>query len=205
MRTRSHVRWQWLLRLERDARVAAKNSAGKPDTGLRLRHWWGTINALLKEYSRSIASHVIHEPPPGEVVEILAGIAGVLAVGRIPDEIRKAASEGRTRPTPREMRAIGMAVVYWMACQAEGIEHNGVRITIDDPDPIESLHLWFGAHKRTIQDWIKKCPPAFLGVNDVTARTIEQLTHRAAQEYRARGRSQAAIRARNAKRKTGAN
>lgn len=205
MRTRSHVRWLWLLRQEGDARAAALRSAGKSDTGVWLRHWWNAVNELLKEYSRSIASHAIHEPPPAEAVEVLAELAGDLAVGHIPDPIRRAASEGRTRPTPRERRTIGMAVVYWRACQPEGFEHNGVRITIDDPDPIERIHLWFGAHKRTIQDWIRKHPPAFLGVNDVNAGTIQHLTFQAAQQYRVRGRSQTAIRARSAKRRTGAN
>jgi hypothetical protein len=205
MRTRSHVRWLRLLRREQDSRAAALRSAGKSDTGVWLRHWWSTINELLKEYSRSIASHVIHEPPPAEVVEVLAELAGELAVGRIPEPIRKAASEGRTRPTPRERRTIGMAVVYWCACQPEGIEHNGVRIMIDDPDPVEHIHLWFGAHKRTIQDWIKKHPPVFLGVNDVNADTIRHLTIQAARQYRDRGRSHAAIRTRNAKRRAGAN
>jgi hypothetical protein len=78
--------------------------------------------------------------------------------------------------------------------------HNDEVIRIDDPDPVERIHLWFGVAKRTVYDWIKKFEPAFLGVNNVNGEILANLTIQAAERYRNAGRSTGAIRKRSRKR-----
>lgn len=197
--------WLRLLQKERDARESVRDSAGREGTGERLRAWWKTVRDLLDEYARSIARREIHEPPPAEVIKVIADLSGELAVGSLPFAMRAARAEGQTPPAPAEERMIGTAVAYWQACRPEGLQHNGETIRIDDPDPVERIHLWYGAGKRTVYEWVKQKQPAFLGVNDINASTIIEQTIRMAERYRKMGRSHGAVRRRAKKRSSAVN
>jgi len=196
----AEMNWPRLLMSESRARQSASDCAGRPGAGDALRAWWQAVADACFEYERAVAQREQPEPPPVQLIERLRGVAGYLAVGKLPDTVRLAAKRGRTAPGPGEMRDMRMAVAYHHACRPEGIEHNGIRIRIEDPDPIERIHLWYGVEKRTIYDWLDRYEPAFLGVNDVNKDIIISMTVRAAEHYRQAGRSQAATTARDAKR-----
>jgi hypothetical protein len=203
MDEQARLQWRIALARESEARKAVLERAGGSLGGQRLRSWWSAVRDVLNEYARWIARyHHEPEPPPAELATVLAGQAGYLASGRIPDPIRQAAVKGRTGPGPTEDRDIRLAVAYRRACQPDGIIHNGETIKIDDPRPVERIHLWFGVSKRAVYDWLEKFEPAFLGVNRVNADVLTSLTKKAGQRYRQAGRSQKAIAGRGKKRRS---
>jgi hypothetical protein len=198
----SSVRWRLILANEEQARQEVHESAQRrAGQGKAFRSWWRRVADVLFEYEKVVAGGGRPEPPPVILLRALCGQAGYLAVGKLPDTIRLSLLRGRTAPGPTEARQIGMAVAYWRACSPEGHSHNEIAIRIDDPDPVERIHLWYGVAKRTVYDWLARFDPAYLGVNDVNSELLIKFTVTAAEQHRAAGRSQAAISRRARKRK----
>lgn len=191
--TAQTVPWPTLLQDEAKARSIAMTLGETPEGPRLLRRWWEIVSKVMLEYARHVARGAAPEPPPSEVAVAVGHVCGHLATGDLPDPIALAIKGGRRRPGPLEEYDIGLAVAYCLASRPEGIDHLGINIKIDDPDPIERIHLWYGAKKRTVYDWIKKHPPAFLGATGANAGTLQHLTFKAAQRYREAGRSHGAL------------
>jgi hypothetical protein len=196
-------RWQTLLSTEEQARRAVHQHGGVPDSDERLRRWWLSVHDALWEYLRIVAvDREAPEPPPVGMLELVARIAKDLAAGRVPDIVKQSAKRGRPGPSYGENRDILIAVAYMRAAGPDGLEHQGDRIRIKDPDPVERIHLWYGAAKRTIREWRQKLEPdsRSLGANHINGEILTSLTWTAAQRYREAGRTFNAIDKRSAKR-----
>jgi hypothetical protein len=188
--------WRGLLVQERQLRDLAYRQR-KPEI---LRDWWASVADILHEYVRSIAEGRPH-PPPVEIIGTCANFSGYIAVGQLPDPIKDAVkTAGRRRPGPAESRDIGFAVAYCRAA-CGGIEHQGKMITIDDPKPAVTTANEFEVAIDTVEKWLKNHEPSYLGHVSISGRVLRDLMCKAGRSYRSAGRSHAAIKARNAKRK----
>jgi hypothetical protein len=85
-------------------------------------------------FERGDTDNENNTPLPSELISDLKGIAGSLAVGKIPVLIDLVRKEGRTKPTPPERMDIMLAILYVAAAQ-EGISRNGNTMKIVDPSP----------------------------------------------------------------------
>lgn len=194
------VEWQEALDEEYQARnsLTPALADGVAPPALALRHWWSTVSRVWKLYALSVARAAPPTPPPADLANIMADLAGYLAVGQIPDPIRDAASEGRRNPGPDEARDIGFAVAYHRAARP-GLMHNGVLLKLDDRHPTKTIAAKYNVAPSTVRKWNRSYEPAFLGTNSVTVEILENLMSKAAARYRAAGRSHSAIAARGAK------
>lgn len=177
-----------------------KPKPGVPPTRQQLQEWWAALEIVWREYSRQVAIGQSPDPPPSGIAAIMADFCGFLAVGRLPEPMGDAISEGRTAPVPKELRDIGFAVAYHRGTKT-GIEHNGQRVVIVDDTPTKTISDSYGVTPNTVRGWVRKYPPAFLGINDINSDVLIHLMKTAGKRYSEAGRSQAAIvkRARAAK------
>ena len=187
--------WLGLCASEHDLRQKL-NTCGdskSPEFRETLRAWWGAIEALLEFHEREIARlGFARRNLPIQVLAALRGCAGYLAVGQIPGVVEGAATEGRRRVGPSERRDIGFAVSYHRAATG-GIEHEDERIAIDDRSPVKTIMEAFGASRTTVQGWMSKIRPAFLGVNPINDEVLTTLMKEAGERYKNAGRSHGAI------------
>ena len=194
---------RWRTALEREVRLRGHlnmaRANGKASSGEDLRQWWSAAEGVWREFSRQVASGHLPDPQPAELAAVTEQMFGYLAVGRLPDPMRDALSEGRHKPGPQERWDIELAVAYHRAAKG-GLEHNGQRITIADKTPTKTISSHYGVAAATARQWFRQHPPAFLGVNNVNAETLVALMKAAARRYRIAGRSAKAISSRNAKR-----
>jgi hypothetical protein len=164
--------WLGLCASEHDLRQKL-NTCGdskSPEFRETLRAWWGAIEALLEFHEREIARlGFARRNLPIQVLAALRGCAGYRAVGQIPGVVEGAATEGRRRVGPSERRDIGFAVSYHRAATA------------------------FGASRTTVQGWMSKIRPAFLGVNPINDEVLTTLMKEAGERYKNAGRSHGAI------------
>ena len=181
--------WGELFDAEVEARTRVDKLAvvGKP-TREALHGWWASVQKLLFGYAIAIAKKERPEPPPGELASVLAGLAGYLAVGQIPDPIRDVKTEGRRRPGPAELSDIGWAVAYRRASRPKGLRHNDKIVHVVDKWPVKTLAGWFGVDPNTIRGWLRRYPQAFLGVNDINADVLRKRARKAGERYVACGR-----------------
>jgi hypothetical protein len=187
----------WFELFEREVEARKRLTKSLQDNnaadGKRLRHWWSTVEHLLRGYAISVERRKRPEPPPSELATVLADLAGYLARGQIPQPISDVKVEGRRPLGPSERRDTGWAIAYRNACGKNGILHNGERICIPDPAPIKTLAGWFSVHPRTVRGWLKRYPPALLGVNKINADVIKYRTRKAGARYSKCGRGQKAV------------
>lgn len=177
-----------------------ESKPGSIPTRGQLQEWWGAVQGVWQEYTRQVAAGNPPNPPPFDLALVMAGLCGYLAVGKLPDPIRDAITEGRTLPGPMELSDVGKAVAYHRAAKT-GIYHNGKKIVVVDPTPTKTISKSYGVTTNTVRGWIKKYPPAFLGVTDIDSNILCHLMETGGKRYIDAGRSQAAIikRARAAK------
>jgi hypothetical protein len=189
------LRWLGLCASERDLRQKL-NTCGdskSPEFRETLRAWWGAIEALLEFHEREIARvDLARRNLPIQVLATLRYFAGYLAVGQIPGLIADVATEGRRRVGPSERRDIGFAVAYHRAATG-GVEHEDERIVIADKSPVKTIMEAFGASRTTVQGWIGKIQPTFLGVNPINDEVLTALMKEAGERYKNAGRSHGAI------------
>jgi hypothetical protein len=154
----------------------------------KLREWWRSLADLLTFHARDVAEFgAARWSLSTDVLSTLAGFAGYLAVGQIPEPISDAASEGRRHPGPTERRDIGFAVAYCRAAKG-GINHGRDCITINDRSPVKTVRAAFGVAQSTVQGWQREIPTAFLGVNQIDGEILRDLMEQAGERYRrARG------------------
>ena len=141
---------------------------------------------LLREYLRLVAIGQRPDPAPVGMAEAVAKIAFDIAAGRMPPLISRAVKRGRANPGYGENRDIKVAVAYIKASTTEGLLHEGEIVQIADPDPIKTIHMWYGAAKRTIYEWRQKqaLNSRSLGANPINGDILVRLTWAAAQRYR---------------------
>jgi hypothetical protein len=149
--------------------------------------WWKNIESTLSDWLRAGAK----EPAPGDILRSLCQIAGDLAVGKIPPAIAKAARRGRSAPGPVERLDIGWGIAYLRACRDGRLE---------DRAPIKTLAKEYAVHRRTIQIWNKRVPPA-PDSNQMSGSVIQREMIKAARLYQEAGRSNVAIAKRARKRR----
>lgn len=190
----------------RDRLLWGPNCDQEPDEDL-LREWWGCIEALCHAYAsavkKSSQSRAATPLFPVEIALIIGNNAGYLAVGKIPKAIQRAAKKGRTGLVPGERRDIAYAVSYRLACRREGITVGPDHLRIGDTKPIKTLCGWFGVSRRTVQDWMERYGDGALGILGTGPMTAEILAHRteaAGKRMRDAGRSELAVKSRQAKR-----
>lgn len=169
----------------------------EPTTGVRpnkqqLQEWWKAVANVWREYPRQIATGNNPTPPPANLASIMADFCGYLAVGKMPEPMSDAISEGRTSVGPQENRDIGLAVAYHKAAK-HGIIHNDIIVKIQNSKPTETICKNFGVKPSTVRKWVSKYQPAFLGVNDIETETLVHLMTEAGKRYTNAGRSHSAI------------
>ena len=192
MNTDREALWVNLLRQEFHARTQLGNKLNNGTSKNQLRAWWGTVAEVLMEYAKRVAGGSAPETPMAEMAIVLAHLARDLAAGVVPDPIKDVATRGRTKPGSFEARDLRMAVAYHRACSPPGLLHRGEYIKLDDPAPVQRIHLWY--------DWLERYEPAFLGENRINEDVIINEPVAAGERYRAAGRSQQATRKRDLKR-----
>ena len=178
-RTQRELDWNTLTtgEFELRDRINRAVAVGETPKNDLLRQWWAAVEKICVAYCRNVAEHSLsqrpdHEPFPAELASCIGGLAGYLAVGKLPEPIRDAARSGRTSPGPDERRDIRWAVAYRRACERDGIVHMGVTHRISDRHPVKTLAAWFGVERRTVRDWCKQYEPAYLGANTLTEEVL---------------------------------
>jgi hypothetical protein len=174
-----------------DLQKWAPTSGIKPSKQ-QLQEWWKAVANVWREYPRQIANGNSPTPPPADLAYIMAGLCFDLAVGKMPEPMSEAISEGRTSPSFHEHRDIGLAVAYHKAAKI-GIVHNGYQIKVQDATPTKTISQNFGVASSTVRKWIGKNQAAFLGVNDILPETLVHLMEQAGETYTKAGRSHSAI------------
>jgi hypothetical protein len=191
--------WRQLLAHERSCRKAvadlSPDSIPTSEQKAALQQWWASIEGVLRAHIEALAQGFSLRPDPLEVLTIMKGMAGYIAVGKIPDPIADAAAEGRTSAGPTERRDIGFAVAYLIAAKKDGggFEHQGEKIKIHDKFPVKTVSNAFGVHRATVYGWGKTITPENLGLNRLDATSLTGLMVMAGERYRAAGRSSEAI------------
>jgi hypothetical protein len=195
-RIRGELRWQLNNgpRPSPDEFSEWERGPGLKPSRIQLQDWFKSIEAVWRMYSRQIASGYVPLPPPAMLAETMANLMGSIAVGELPDEIADAIGEGRSEYGPHLRRAIGWAVAYHRAAQGNGILHQGVVVYVKDKSPTKTVAEAFKVSRATVRKWVKKYPPAFLGVFAVTPDVVAIQMNHFAKIYRSAGRSEAAIR-----------
>lgn len=153
------------------------------------RKYWSSISALFALYSSPQNwrnGDPIRIIPPGTIGR-LGELAGFFAAGVIPDRIRHVAKPGRTLPTPPELRDLSFAVAYVVAAKAKKIQ---------DPTPVKTVSDNYGVNRRTVQGWVATVTP----IDIDPAKLLERMQN-AGERYKEQGRSQAAIKRRETKRR----
>ncbi len=153
----------------------------------------------MREGAIRLAKGETLSPPPVEAMLRAADVFGGLAVGKVDPLIDEARKIGQHAPVPSEARAIGIAVAYKMACEEPGIEHNGLRIKINDPASTKTVAIAYHVNEATVRKWVRNHEPAFLGIGYINASALTDKMKRAGMRYQYSGRSNAAIKRRNAK------
>ena len=130
---------------ELDRRNQAR-SALKSET---LREWWGSMNQLLRSFTKSYQNRAEWlEPPPLEALLILAALADQLAGGVIPDLVRDVSEAYSGRPSSRgERHARVYAVLYIEAA---------LRGEIDDRHPKKTVRETYGVTAEAVRGWIRR-------------------------------------------------
>ncbi len=169
-----------------------KTTVGIDPTREQLQSWWRAVENIWREYARQIAAGLNPTPPPADLAYVMAELCGLLGVGKMPEPIRDAISEGRTEVGPRERRDIGIAIAYHKAAKG-GIIHNGQTITVSDASPTKTISEHFNVKANTVRSWVRKYQPAFLGVNGIDEALLLSMMKTAGKNYSTKGRSFSAI------------
>ena len=124
--------------------------------------------------------------------------AAELSSGILPLSVAEVVVKGRRPISYWEGHDIGVAVAYRTACD-QGIVHNSKTVQVDDRHPTKTIAQAYGVHETTVRGWCRQHPPAYLGVNDVSADVLETMLKQSGARYKKAGRSHSAIARRNAK------
>ena len=112
---REKTEWRALLDREREQRRRMFETlpTGGKQHRVAVREWWGTISEVLEgiKYVTDLDDFDLDDLPY-EVFALLAGQTAYLAVGQIPDPIKRVGGKGRTAPGPGEISDIRWAVTY---------------------------------------------------------------------------------------------
>ena len=194
--------WKVALIEEEDARLKAlqKLEAGSLDAGHEWRAWWAAVENVLRLYERVVHGYEHFTPPPKEIITILKGLAGYLAVGSIPGPILAARKEGSHEPGPTERFDIAIAVLY-VAAAKEGIKRGTKIIRVDDASPIKTVSIAYGIDKRTIQKWTNKYGVELVIPDPFDSEKLADWMRAAGRRYQQAGRSKRAIERRDRKRR----
>jgi hypothetical protein len=189
---RARADWQKLLRLEKDRRNMACEplslGADPASMGAPLREWWGDAGAIVRLLRVALEGGFVPDPPPLELLDILADMADTLATGKVPASMQHAASRGGKPAIPEEGRLIAIACAYLHAAGA-GLVYAGVPITIADETPIKTIRTAYGVNRDTPHKW--KCSfeaaslALFLGPNPISAATLTAFMREAGARYKA--------------------
>ena len=193
--------WRTALIEEERARRVVLQQRTVANVGDACRRWWAAVETVLRLYERSVYGHENYIPPPKELISILKGLAGYLAVGHIPQFIEDARKEGSHKPGPLERLDIAIAVLYVGAAK-EGVSRGGNIIKINDASPIKSVADAYKVEKRTVQKWANKYGIELFIPDPFDSHTLKELMLIAGARYQKAGRSKAAIARRAAKRRT---
>jgi hypothetical protein len=190
------LKWQELLRLEKEARGSAselrKQGASPSEMRKPLQTWWLTASDVFHVYRGALSQGASPAPPPIELLAVMTELAAYIAAGQIPDSIAHASSQGRHRPGPDMARDMGFAVAYMLASRPGGIEHCGETIVIVDETPVKTVCEAFGIIRQTAYDWKQAVLPA-LGVNPLDGEMLTSLMREAGARYKEAGRSLSAV------------
>jgi hypothetical protein len=183
------------VREARDGLLAAVEN-GQTGRGEQARAYFAAIEVVLRGYSDPKNWPTWNNgnplaPLPPDISLALAGLAGYLALGRIPEPISDCAKQGRTAPGPSERRDLQLAVAYVTAVRAG---------TLADKHPIKTVTTEFGVDRRTVQGWVEAydSDPAHVACGHVNL--LPQLMREAGWRYQRAGRSKIGIAARASKR-----
>jgi hypothetical protein len=195
-----NLKWQELLRLEKEARASAyalrKEGASPSAMRKPLQTWWLTVSDVFHVYQVALSQGANPVPPPLELFAVMAELAAYIAAGQIPDSIAHASSRGRHRPGPDLSRDMGIAVAYMLAASSGGLDHCGETIVIADNAPVKTVCEAFGIGRQTAYDWQQTVQP-FLGIHPLDGEMLASLMCEAGARYKEAGRSlSAAIRRR---------
>jgi hypothetical protein len=167
-------------------------------TGDKLREWWRAVSDVWLAYAREAAEQQ-KEDPVAELALIMGRIAGELSLGIVPPYVADVVVRGNPPASYWEIYDIGVAVAYRQASGKQGLLHNSKMVRVNDRHPTKTIAQAYGVHKTTVQGWCRKFPPAFLGVNEVTADVLKTMLKQSGARYKKAGRSHSAIARRNAK------
>ena len=182
------VEWMKLLERERALRLEllALGEDGDRDKRRDLsREWWGQIAKVLKAYPPALKDISPFEPHPTEITYFLAGLAGYLAVGDIPQPIADVRGRGRTAMGPTEETHVAYATAYMVAAKDKHLTDRNYFKTICDA---------YGVRRQTAQKWLKFTPRDDL--LNLAKNNSSQFTKKMLQVggvYRRAGRSSIAV------------
>ena len=146
------------------------------------RELFAALDALVQLYNapQNWAGNCPREAMPIEVMQIIGGLFGYLAVGKIPEPINDVKGAGQTKPGRTEQNDIKIAGTYVAAARAG---------KISDKAPIQKIMAKFGVGKRTAEGWAKEGSVP----EDENLEALARRMERAGQRYLENGRSQAAV------------
>jgi hypothetical protein len=188
--------------------VAAEQSARRDllkdqRSGEACRAWWGSVETLLMLYERNaLQGRESNTPLPTELISDLKALAGFLAVGKIPKLVGTASKSkgGRQNLNPIEKEGVALAVLYVAAAQ-EGVLRNGRLMKIDDSSPIKTVADAYRVKRRTVQTWCEKYGADYIFEGHVDSTSLKELMLIAGERHQGIGRSEAAIKLRDNKRR----
>lgn len=154
------------------------------------RAWWRAVQGVLEQFAIRRRADSPGSPEgeckiPGELLLILSGFAGYLAVGQIPAPIEWVTSKkkGRRATGPTEQQDI-----RWAASYRDAVEDGRIR----DDNPAKTVADAYGAEARTAQGWLKKTS-AVEGSAKMSGEVIKCRMRNAGKRYQVSGRSRKAI------------
>jgi hypothetical protein len=128
-----------------------------------VREWWGTVSEVLD----GIQNVTDWDDLPYQLFDMLAGLAGYLAVGQITDPIKHVGGKGRTAPGPGEISDIRWAVTY--VCAAREGRVRGLKPPVDvrghrksSPDAVAIAvvrRLYKLRSEQTVREWCRTYEP----------------------------------------------
>ena len=167
---RKKTKWRVLLDRERKQRKRLFETlpAGGKQHRVAVREWWGAISKVLGGIKNvTNLDDFDLDDLPYELFAMLAGQAAYLAVGRIPDPIKRVGGKGGTAPDPGEISDIRWAVTYVHAVRKGLVRGLKPPVVVRDrrkssPEAVAIAvvsRLYKLRNERTVRAWCRTYEP----------------------------------------------
>jgi hypothetical protein len=189
------ITWAELLVMERRMRALWPEL-----TADELRQYWQVVEQVWMAYAKQTHEGIIPDPPPIDLAAVMGNLAGYIAVGKIPEPILHAATPGGRKFGPTERAHIGAAVAYHKAAK-DGLKTADGTIRVADRSPTKTISLQYGVDASTVRGWCRLVTFSPEQLGKLTSDELTASMRVYGLQYRAAGRSSAAILERGAGRK----